>query len=256
MLGNHENLHYGDKMEDDKLCDYGCGNKAKFLMTNNKLCCKSHYINCPNVSRGKSNRNTSYLKVSSECEFCCHVITGLGNINKHKKVCTSNPDVAARLCLQCKKPLTRKNTPWSYDSAKTFCDLSCSALYHNTHNKKAIRRSKNELYLFNLLKATFPSLEIIPNDRSILDGLEIDIWIPALKLAIEWNGIVHYKPIYGEANHDRTVEKDQRKISLSAEKDIRLIVIADVTSTRAFVEEQSPKVIKIIQELQEASAFL
>jgi len=31
-----------------KLCDYGCGQQAKFEMTNGNWCCEDHYSKCPN----------------------------------------------------------------------------------------------------------------------------------------------------------------------------------------------------------------
>lgn len=31
------------------LCDYGCNQEAKFLMSNNKWCCSKHYNSCPKI---------------------------------------------------------------------------------------------------------------------------------------------------------------------------------------------------------------
>jgi len=53
--------------------------------------------------------------------------------------------------------------------------------------------------LSGLIRRDFPSLKMIQNDRALLpSGLEIDIVIPHLKLAIELNGPVHYFPLFGD----------------------------------------------------------
>ena len=55
------------------------------------------------------------------------------------------------------------------------------------------------------------------------DGIECDIAIPDLKIGIEWNGIVHYKPIYGEKKLSDIQERDKRKEEIAIEKKINLI---------------------------------
>lgn len=106
-----------------------------------------------------------------------------------------------------------------------------------------------EKALFDLLVNTFPNLEIIANDRKTLDGLEIDIFIPKLQLAIEWNGIVHFKPIFGEEKLLAVQEKDRQKLQLANEKNIRLIVIPDYRSNYSLVKEAFSKIKEIIENL-------
>lgn len=43
-----------------KLCDYGCGQKAKFEMSSGKWCCEDHYNKCPEIKK----RNSIGLKSS------------------------------------------------------------------------------------------------------------------------------------------------------------------------------------------------
>lgn len=106
-----------------------------------------------------------------------------------------------------------------------------------------------EKALFEMLIENFHDLEIIANDRKTLDGLEIDIFIPKLRLAIEWNGIVHFKPIYGEEKLLNVQEKDRQKLQLANEKSIRLIVIPDYTSKYSLVKEAFSKIKEIIENL-------
>lgn len=50
------------------LCDYGCGNEAKYILKNGKNCCCKHYASCPEVRRKNSstllkvNKNRDYKK--------------------------------------------------------------------------------------------------------------------------------------------------------------------------------------------------
>lgn len=102
-------------------------------------------------------------------------------------------------CANC-TTLFRKHGVELKRTGNHFCSRSCSAQYNNRRkNFGATRRSKAEDYLSNLIRRDFPSLEIIQNDRSLLQsGLEIDIVIPQLKFAIEINCPVRYFPLFGE----------------------------------------------------------
>lgn len=133
-------------------------------------------------------------------------------------------------------------------SGESFCSRSCSAKF-NSKYRKGTRRSKCETLLFNMLVDEFPQLEILSNDRLTLNGLELDISIPSLKLAIEWNGIVHYKPIYGQAKLDKIQDKDIAKLQLANKLDINLIVIPDLVSTELRVKEAFEKIKTIINGL-------
>ena len=110
-----------------------------------------------------------------------------------------------------------------------------------------MRRSRCEIKLLKMLRKSFPTLRMVPNDRKLLDGYEIDISIPSLHLAIEWNGIVHRKPIYGEATLARVQVNDAAKAKLAAERGIELVVIEDLKSTPAFVRVAANRLRQIIR---------
>lgn len=82
----------------------------------------------------------------------------------------------------------------------------------------------------------------------MLDGLEADIAVPDLKLAIEWNGPIHFKPIHGEEKLLAVQDVDKRKMEVANRKDIRLMVISDQVSTEKFVEEQFTEIIRPLIE--------
>ncbi len=101
-------------------------------------------------------------------------------------------------CANCKS-LFRKHGIELKRTNNHFCSRSCAAQFNNRHkNLGASRRSKAEEYLSGLIRRDFPSLKIVRNDRSLLpSGLEVDIVIPRLRLAIELNGPIHYFPLFG-----------------------------------------------------------
>jgi hypothetical protein len=57
--------------------------------------------------------------------------------------------------------------------------------------KKNVRRSKNEIRLFELCESEFQNTT--SNDTSIANGWDADILLHDHKIAILWNGPWHYK---------------------------------------------------------------
>ena len=127
-------------------------------------------------------------------------------------------------CEECKKSIiVAKAQIKRYNH--TFCSYSCNARYRNKNKNFGYIRSKIEVYIENKIKETFPKLELNPNERDLLSGLELDYYFPKLKLAIELNGITHYEPIYGVDRLTRSQDSDKRKMFLCAEKGVELAVI-------------------------------
>ena len=83
----------------------------------------------------------------------------------------------------------------------------------------------------------------------MLDGLEVDVAIPSLKLAIEWNGAVHFKPIYGTTKLKKIKQKDTEKLKIASNKDINLIVITDLVSNDEILQKAFEDCKKIINRL-------
>lgn len=151
-------------------------------------------------------------------------------------------------CKWCLKQFQKINSQFSR-TKNHFCSRNCAGSYNSTQRRRS-RRSKSEIMLFNLIKEAFPTLNVIPNDKSMLNGLEVDIAIPELNLAIEWNGIVHFKPIYGEEKLNKIQSIDQRKQELANQQNIRLIVIPDLVSRPEYVKECFYSIQKLINDLQ------
>ena len=83
----------------------------------------------------------------------------------------------------------------------------------------------------------------------MLDGLEVDIAIPSLKLAIEWNGIVHFKPIYGKRKLKKIQFKDAEKLKIAANKNINLIIIPDLVSNDKILHQAFKDIKNIINKI-------
>jgi hypothetical protein len=95
-----------------------------------------------------------------------------------------------------------------------------------------------------LIRADFRKLIVEENVRSILpSGLELDIYIPALRLAIELNGPLHYFPIHGEAKLKEIRDRDIRKQFETEAKGCKLIIVDTSLikyrqETRLFLDSQ------------------
>ncbi|MGA2525626.1 MAG: hypothetical protein ABSF79_03295 [Smithellaceae bacterium] len=85
----------------------------------------------------------------------------------------------------------------------------------------------SELELLKMIQSIFPNEKIIHEARPLWLGLQrLDIFIPGLKLAIEYQGLQHYEPVPffgGEEGFSRTQSRDKRKADLCAENDVTLI---------------------------------
>jgi len=128
---------------------------------------------------------------------------------------------------------------------RKYCGGSC----RNKINNKVIYgiRSKAEVYLENKLKEEFPELIMYFNDRELLNGMELDVYIPSLKLAIEWNGIYHYKNIRNDGLFERVKNKDFEKVVECEKLNVYLYIIKDLTSQNKFIRDETEKVINFIK---------
>ena len=85
----------------------------------------------------------------------------------------------------------------------------------------------SETLLYQLIVQLYPNQEIIRNIRpKWLEGLELDIYLPQLNLAFEYQGQQHYKPIKawgGDKAFKALKRRDARKKELCRQLGIRLI---------------------------------
>lgn len=124
------------------------------------------------------------------------------------------------LCQECNTEFKKEGCEIKR-TKNNFCSKSCSASYNNRNKKHGCNISKLELYLQEYLSG----YNFEYNNRIVCDGLELDIYIDELKLAFEINGMVHYKPIYGDEKFEDIIKKDKLKNNLAKEKNITLHTI-------------------------------
>ena len=74
------------------------------------------------------------------------------------------------------------------------------------------------------LREAYPDLDLHCNRTDAIQA-ELDFYFPALKLAIELNGIFHYEPIYGPEKLAKMQNNDARKWAACLERGIELCVI-------------------------------
>lgn len=93
--------------------------------------------------------------------------------------------------------------------------------------KKIGERFVSETELYRIIKAIFPNNKVIHHyKRKWLGKQEIDIFVPDLNLAIEYDGIQHFKPIKawgGEEGLKKNIERDKLKEEKCKENNVILI---------------------------------
>ena len=170
------------------------------------------------------------------CKFCSRTCMGAHNI--------TSVEVE---CAWCQKPVIKRLADLRKSkSGRSFCNSSCSIRYNNANKTKGHRRSKFEVHLEKTLSELYPHLTLETNNRKLV-GLELDLFIPELNLAIEVNGITHYKPIYGQEKFERIQKNDEIKKKLLAEKKIDLLVL-DISGISHFTPEDAEPFIQVVKE--------
>jgi len=95
--------------------------------------------------------------------------------------------------------------------------------------RKVGERWVSETLLFQIVDRIFMNQEVIHHHRpNWLGGLELDVFIPSLALAFEYQGEQHFHPVEvwgGKAALEETRVRDERKRVLCAEAEITLIEI-------------------------------
>ena len=138
-------------------------------------------------------------------------ITKLKKYNINDFILTNNRLIKIK-CNNCNKyyEINSKLLYSRYNEHITLCTI-CNPI--NSH----ISDKENKLY--NFIKNNYNNNKIILSDRKILNGKELDIYLPDLKIAFEFNGLYWHNELHKDKNYHLKKTEDCLK------KDIQLFHI-------------------------------
>jgi hypothetical protein len=157
------------------------------------------------------------------CPFCCKSHAKL--LQGFNDLSTTDPDIALGWDYQ-KNGALLPNMVMRGQHRKVWWKGECghswlSTIYHRVQGRGCpICRKENttsfpEQAVLYYMKTIF--LDVIANDRDVLDGKELDVYIPSIRTGIEFDGSAWHKE----------VDKDEEKNTLCIKNGIRLIRIRD-----------------------------
>lgn len=136
-----------------------------------------------------------------------------------KKMCSD-------VCLQSRKMELGKS-----EKHKFQCRKGGLASVRNQN-----KRSKNEVYFAELCKKHFDN--VLENPQ-MFDGWDADVVLPELKIAVNWNGIWHYKQVMPEHNLKNVQHRDELKWKMIIENGYTPYDIKDLGKhDKKFVEAE------------------
>jgi hypothetical protein len=150
-------------------------------------------------------------------------------------------------CAHCQKPVRKTPAEIRKTKRHVFCSKSCAASFNNRHKEHGCRRSRLERYIEQRLNQEFGDLVFTCNGLDII-GAELDFYFPELNLAVEVNGIMHYKPIYGLAKLKQIQDSDQHKAMFCRKQKIKLKII-DVSREVSYTKSMREKYWKVVKKL-------
>jgi hypothetical protein len=87
-----------------------------------------------------------------------------------------------------------------------------------------------ENQFYQIICRVFPGEQVIRHCRpEWLEGLELDVFLPGLKLAFEYQGQQHFHPIKAWGGEQALLElqaRDARKVQICRQADVRLVTVA------------------------------
>ena len=165
---------------------------------------------CGKYCISKNSCKVFYIK----CKGCDKTFTS----NKEKKFCNIN-------CV-------RKH----YKDSGLFSEWGKKGGLKSTQIQSETRRSKNEIYFFELCSNYFKNVE---NNKNIFNGWDADVIIHDIKVAVLWNGKWHYEKITHKHSVKQVQNRDRIKISEIINYGYNPYIIKDMGKyNKKFVESQ------------------
>ncbi len=183
--------------------------------------------------------------------FCCRKCSNsrIHSQEIKNKISTSLKRRPDKICPYCKKCFNSKSKSCSRSCSSKLSAIKVGKLHFikmgRNSSKSRVKRSKNEIYLSELLSKNY---EILTN-ANMFNGWDADIIIPKLKLAVLWNGIWHYKKVMVGHSLDQVKNRDKIKIKEIIRSGYIPYVIKDMGKHNSdFVELEYHKLIKFIEQ--------
>lgn len=194
-----------------------------------------NYVNTEKAKQTKLNRygDKNYINLKKMKETCLEKY-GVDNFSKTKQFKDIHgKKVIKKLFNNIKfneviTPLFDINDYTGVSGQYKFQCKKCNIIFTDTLNNGRIPRCINcypikntslaEKEVLHYIKSILPDTEIIENDKTILNGKELDIYIPSKKIAIEYNGLYWHSELHGNKDKNyhlnKTDECENRGIRL------------------------------------------
>jgi len=222
-----QNKNSIDKLKQTNQLKYG----VDFVQKNEKIKLKKE-----NTSINKYGNKTSFLNINVKNKSDKTILTkyGVDNISKSEiikkkskltrisnikkkyndlSIIDINSNIYTIKCDNGKENIFNINSTLLYHRKIRYKTIVCTIC--NEINSKCISGYQTELY--NFINENYNG-NILINDRNTING-ELDIYLPELKLAFEFNGIYWHNELYKDINYHK------HKSDLCEEKNIELIHI-------------------------------
>lgn len=111
--------------------------------------------------------------------------------------------------------------------------------YHCGCPKCSNRFHYSEKLLFETIKEIYTDAIYNYHNKEILGKQSIDVYIPSLRIGIEYQGLQHFIPISwfgGEKSFNKILERDRRKLSICKDNDIKLLYYSECNIPKDFNE--------------------
>jgi IS30 family transposase len=140
-----------------------------------------------------------------------------------------------------------------------FCNKECYNKSDNLKNsgrkfglkssqsQKETRRSRNEIYFFELCKEKYNE---VLNNEAIFNGWDADVIITKYKVAVLWNGKWHYEKLTKKHSVEQVKNRDRIKVKEIESCGYHPYIIKDMgRENKNFVEEEFKKLTGYISSL-------
>lgn len=140
---------------------------------------------------------------------------------------------------------SNKKVKWSCQEGHTWTAAIATRALGRNCKKCSRKESKGEKEVSSHIKSMYAG-EIIENDRKVLAGLELDIYLPELRIAVEYNGDYWHSDDFVSKRNTTAEKLHETKRSKCEENDVLLLFVweSDWKDKRHEIEKALNRVIE------------